>query len=321
MRKKITIMLIISMLCASLCGCANEKATITTTVYAVKYLVEQLAGDKVNVEYISTDEFIQRANIVDNYDEIFQRTTLFLYINGLEPYLDIYTNITEKYDNIEVIDLASLSAIYDFKRYTAVTVNDVTIIKESDYYQSSLFDYTDVYDKDPFIWLDPIAMSSMASTIKDWLEKYDPEDTLIFENNFKELQTKLIRMDAEYQSLNQLENVKMVTVSATFGNWQKLYGVEVYPLILSKYGVLPTDQQLEYIEEVIKANNVKYIAYDDTLPEDMQQLYQKVKDDLKLTEIKISSLSKLSEEAENKSKEYMTIMYENLTAIENAFKK
>ena len=320
MKKKILMFLIMAMLATSLCGCANEKATVTTTVYAVKYLIEQLAGEKVDVEYISSDEIIQRATIVEDYDEILQKTTVFFYIDELEPYLDIYPEILQNYD-MTIVNLASLSAIYDFKRYTTIKVGDESVLKEDVYYDSTLFDHVDTYKKDPFIWLDPIAMSSMAATIKDWLCEYYPEDTLTFENRFKELQQTFVRMDAEFQSLKEISDIKLVTVTASFGNWQKLYGVEVYPLILSKYGVLPTDEQLAFIEQQIKANNVKYIVYDDTITdEDMLNLYQKVKDDLGLKEIDLSSLSRLSENDIEKDKNYITIMYENLTALENAFK-
>lgn len=320
MKKKILMFLIMAMLTTSLCGCANEKATVTTTVYAVKYLIEQLAGDKVDVEYISTDQFIQRANIVENYDEILQKTTVFFYIDELEPYLSLYPEILQDY-SMKVINLASLSAIYDFKRYTTIKVGDESVVKEGPYYDSDLFEHVDIYNKDPFIWLDPIAMSSMAATIKDWLCSYYPEDTLTFENRFKELQQTFVRMDAEFQGLRDISNIKLVTLTASFGNWQRLYGIEVYPLILSKYGVLPTDEQLAYIESQIQANNVKYIVYDDTIiDEDMLNLYQQVKDDLNLTEIDLSSLSRLSENDIEKDKNYITIMYENLTALEKAFK-
>ncbi len=319
LKKKIICLLVAIMMIASLSGCANEKATITTTVYPVKYLVEAIAGDKVDVEYISTDDFIQRATLVDDYDEILSRTTLLLYIGSLEPYFDVHEEVFENYQ-FEKIDLANLSAIDGFKRYTIVNADGVNVVRESDYYVSDLFALTDVYKKDPFIWIDPIAMSSMAATIKEWLQDYYPENTLVFENNFKELQSTLVRMDAEYQTLKSMSDVKIASVTATFGNWQKQYGVQVYPLVLSKYGVLPTDEQLEFIENAIKDNKVKYIVLDETLPEDMQQLYQKVKEDLKLEEIKLSSLSRLSEDDFEMGKDYITIMYENLTALEKAFK-
>ncbi|MBE6104612.1 MAG: zinc ABC transporter substrate-binding protein [Erysipelotrichaceae bacterium] len=318
MKKKTIIALIIAMLTCCLTGCVNQRATVTTTIYPVKYLIEQLAGDRVDVEYISTDEFIQRAEMVPKYKDILERTTLFIYVGELEPYMDVFESEIMSY-KFEILNLANLSAVNKFKRYTTVTVNNTTVTTESDYYNSNLFDMVDIYDKDPFIWLDPIAMASMASTIKDWLQSYYPEDSLIFENNFKTIQANMVRMDAEYQSLKNL-NVKLVTVGCTFGNWQKPYNVQVFPLIMSKYGVLPSDEQLAFIKKTIVENDVKFIVKDETLPEDMMALYEQVRDELKLKEISLSSLSKLSDEDKDKNKDYMTIMYDNLISLEEAFK-
>ena len=95
--------------------------------------------------------------------------------------------------------------------------------------------------------------------------------------------------------------------------------MEVYPLVLSEYGVLPDEEQLNFIKEEIKKNNVKYIVCDDTLPEDMQELYRSVRDELKLTPLNLSSLTKLSEKNVESNMDYMTIMYQNLKALTDAF--
>ena len=319
MKKKLTVLLIVAMLCASLSGCQTRKTSIATTIYPVKYIIEQLAGSRVTVEYISNDNYISRTGLVSNYKDILERCSLFVYIGELEPYIDIFEQEIQAID-IDIINLASLSAIDNFSRFTTTTTDSgVTVITESKYYNSPLFDLVDIYKKDPYIWLDPIAMASMASTIKDWLESYYPEDTLMIENNWKTLQANLVRLDVEYQSLKAMKDLKIVTVTPSFGNWQKSYGIKVYPLILSKYGVLPNEEQLAFIEKEIQDNKVKYIVYDETLPEDMLELYERVKTDLKLTEINMSSLSRLSQKNIDSSMDYMTIMYQNLRALDDAF--
>ncbi len=319
MRKKITSLLICLLLATTFAGCTKVKATITTTVYPVRYLVEKLAGNKVDVQYISEETFIQRSRIADNYKELLEKTDLLIYVGELEPYMDLFQEEMQTY-SFSIINLASLSAVYNFRRYKIAKINGVSVTTESEYYDSPLFDLTDKYNMDPFIWMDPISMSSMALTIKEWLQQRYPEESLVFENNFKALQAELVRMDAEYRQLLNYSNIKLVTVAPTFGCWQKVYGVQVYPLIMSRFGVLPTEEQLEVIKKQIVADGVKYIVYDPTLPEDMQALYQQVRDELKLKEITLSSLSILSEADKEKSKDYKTIMYENLTTLENAFK-
>lgn len=307
------------MLMSSLLGCEVKTLVITTTVYPIQYIINQLVGDKVVVEYINTNDFIQRSTVKENYRDILEHTDLFLFIGELDPFMDIYEQEIQSYD-FDIINLASLSAIDQFKRFTTTKVNNISVLTESAYYDSPLFNQVDTYNKDPFIWIDPIAMASMASTVKEWLQKRFPEDTLQIENNFKALQASLVRMDAEYQNLKNLKNVKVATTAATFGNWQKAYGVQVYPLVLSKFGVLPNEEQLKFIEDKLKEDDVKYIVMDPTLPEDMIDLYETVKKDLNLKEIKLSSLSILAEEDIEKNKDYMTIMYENLVELEGAFK-
>ncbi|MBQ7223878.1 MAG: zinc ABC transporter substrate-binding protein [Erysipelotrichaceae bacterium] len=321
MKKRVKLLIIIAMMLTYLSGCENKRATICTTVYPVKYIIEQLAGNKVDVEYITEDVFIQRAGMVDNYKSILEKTTLFVYIGELEPYMDLYETDIQGY-SFDIINLAQLSAIDKFKRYTtSVTETGMRVVTESEYYPESEFDLVDVYNKDPFIWLDPIAMSSIASTIKSWLiEKY-PEDTLYYENSFKALQADLVRMDVEFRALISLDNVRIATIGATFGNWQKTYGVEVYPIVLSKYGALPDDKQLAIIKQTMLNNGVEYIAWDDTLPQEFLDLAETVAEDLNLTKIRISSLSRLSDNDKAKNKDYMTIMYENLNALETVFKQ
>ena len=51
----------------------------------------------------------------------------------------------------------------------------------------------------------------------------------------------------------------------------------------------------------------------------MQELYRSVRDELKLTPLNLSSLTKLSEKNVESNMDYMTIMYQNLKALTDAF--
>jgi len=318
MKKLIKITIVMLLILLPLTGCQKGKGTVTVTCYPIKYLVEQLVGDTVKVRCLSEDKYIQTTDICSNYDEILKETDVLIYISELEPYMNEYAEKMHSY-HIDIIDLASLSSLCDFKRYYTITVDGQKYEKETDYYESDLFDASLSYIRDPFIWLEPIASSSMALTIKEYLCSKYPENTLVYENNFKSLQSKLVRLDIEYQSLKN-KNVKMVSIAPTFGVWQKSYGVTVYPVITNKNGDIPTDEQLAYIVNIIKTNKIKYIVNDPTLPDNMQELYQKVVTTCKLTPITLSSLSILCDEDKELNKDYMTIMYENLTALEKAFK-
>jgi zinc transport system substrate-binding protein len=165
------------------------------------------------------------------------------------------------------------------------------------------------------LWLDPITMISMAGTIKDWLIEKFPEEKNLFTSNYDVLKQELARLDADYQELWR-QDISLVSVTPSFGNWQKAYGIQIYPLILSRYGVLPSKEQLAVIKEKIKSDGVKLIVHEPNLTEDMEALYTQIKTDLELQSIELHSLSFLSELDVTNNKNYMTIMFENLNTLE-----
>ena len=112
---------------------------------------------------------IQRAQIKANYKDILASADALFYIGSLEPYMQMYADDIRK--ETDMVDLATKSAIYKFQRYTTTYVNDVSAIVESPYYEGESFDSVETYDNDPMLWMDPVAMTSMASDIRDYLRK------------------------------------------------------------------------------------------------------------------------------------------------------
>lgn len=304
----------------SLTGCETAKTKIVYTVYPVGYLVSRLTDDKVMNESIQEEMIVQRAAIKENYEEILEDCAVFLHIGQLEPYLSLFSNTISGMVP-EQIDLSTMNAVYDFQRYTQVVSGDEITYIEAPYYKDPAFDLVDVDIKDLYLWTDPIAMLSMAKNILTWLEKTYPEDTEYFEENLENLENDLINLDAQYQALatNNIANnkvIRFVSMTASFGNWQKTYGFEVYPVILSKYGVLPNVKQLEVIKKTILDNGIKYIVYEPNMTEDMIALFNELQEELSLTRVELSNLSSLTEEEDNDGKDYLSLMYENLRVLE-----
>lgn len=310
--------LVASFLCLGfISGCAEEKPSVATTVYPVQYLVEKIGGNNVTVTNISEDGMIQRAQIKKDYKDILGKADALFYIGGLEPYMDLYIDSIRS-SKVDIVNLETKSAIYKFERYTTTYIEDKTTGVESPYYIGDEFKSLDTYDSDPMLWMDPVAMTSMGSDIRDYLSAKYPEYAQIFEENYKALEVELARLDADYQSIkDDKKNISFVAMTPSFGNWQKSYGVKVYPVSLSKYGALPTNDQLVSIKKRIQKDHVKYMAVEQNLPKDMEELQQKLIDELGLIPINMSNLSSLSEADRKATKDYNTIMYENLKMLEN----
>ncbi|MBR2829495.1 MAG: zinc ABC transporter substrate-binding protein [Solobacterium sp.] len=303
-----------------LTGCATVKTQIAYTVYPVGFLIERLTGNPSRAVSVQQDMIVQRAQLKENYAEILADSAVFFYVGQLEPYRSVYAAEINAACSSQ-IDLSAMNAVYDFERYMPVYAGDDVTYVESRYYNDPVMDSIDTDVKDLYLWTDPIAMLSMAKDIRDWLLTAYPEDKEAIEDNFQKLETDLINLDAQFQALataNQHEKkeIKFVSMTASFGNWQKTYGFQVYPVILSKYGVLPNDDQLAVIEKRIQDDEVRYIVYEPNMTADMTALFNRLEDDLHLTRVELSNLSSLTEEEDRSGKDYLSIMYENLSVLE-----
>ena len=298
-------------------GCEEKNPSIATTVYPVQYLVERIGGDDVTVSNITENTMIQRAQIKSSFQDILKDSDALFYIGGLEPYMDLYVDYIRD-TGVDMVDLATKSAIYKFERYTSTTIDGITAGTEGPYYEGEEFANLDTYDADPMLWMDPVAMTSMASDIRDYLVQKYPQYKDIFDENYDALELDLARLEADFQAIPDGKmNISFVSMTPSFGNWQKSYGIKVYPITLSKYGALPTSDQLAAMKKRIKSDHVRYIAIEQNLSEDMEKLQQQLIDELALIPVNLNNLSSISSEDKKASKDYLTIMYDNLKALES----
>jgi len=321
-RKILRVLLCACLFCASLTGCTKAKNQAAYTVYPVGYLIERLGNGLV--EAVSVQEsgsVVQRAQVKDNFQVILENSDVFFHIGNLEPYLTVYSEEISA-SKVTDVDLSTLNAVYDFQRYTRITSTDGAVTwTEEPWYNSEVFDTVDMDAKDLYLWTDPIAMLSMAGDIRDWLVKSYPDDASLVNERYEELKTDLINLDAQYQSLaqslvNNGQVIKFASITASFGNWQKTYGFQVYPIMLSKYGALPSEEQLAAIKERLIADNVKYIVYEPDLSEDMIALYDSLQEELGLSRVELSNLPFPDEEEEDEAQDYLSVMYENYSNLE-----
>ena len=298
-------------------GCEEKNPSIATTVYPVQYLVERIGGDDVTVSNITENTMIQRAQIKSSFQDILKNSDALFYIGGLEPYMDLYVDDIRD-TGVDMVDLATKSAIYKFERYTSTAIDGITAGTEGPYYEGEEFANLDTYDADTMLWIDPVAMTSMASDIRDYLVQKYPQYKDIFDENYDALELDLARLEADFQAIPDGKmNISFVSMTPSFGNWQKSYGIKVYPVTLSKYGALPTSDQLAAIKKRIKSDHVRYIAIEQNLSEDMEKLQQQLIDELALIPVNLNNLSSISSEDKKASKDYLTIMYDNLKALES----
>lgn len=322
MKKKIQVLLCCLLACGMLTGCTNIRTQIAYTVYPIGYLISRISNNDVQYQSIQKDNaIIQVAEISDDYENILASSKVLFHIGDLEPYYSIYQSDI-KSSGVYDYDLSANNAAYAFSRYTRKESEDGIIYESSPFYEGDAFDSIDMYQKDLCLWLDPITMLSMAKNIEEYLIQQSANNESIYRANYKSLESDLIDIDAQYQNLatsleKNNEVIRFASVSASFCGWQKAYGFEIYPLVLSRYGSLPNEEQLQLIEERLVQDEVKYIAYESNMSDEMKELFDRVQSDLNLTRVDLSNLSSLSDEEINEGKDYISIFYQNLQNLES----
>ena len=316
--KKVLSLLLI---CLLLVGCSSTKHYVTYTIYPIGYLLNRIGGNKISITSIQNNVLVQIASINSDYKEILDDSIVLFHIGGLEPYMDMYEEEI-KDSGVDVQDLSVLNALYEYKRYTPVIVDGKINYVEGEYYEGDAFNDINTYDLDPFIWLSPIGMYSMAKDVNEYLSNNYFEQSEFFNDNYEKLADELIALDAAYNALSlQLiannQTIKFVSMSGSFGCWQKDYGFQVYPVCLSKYGALPSDEQLKVIKQKIIDDDVKYIAYESNMSEEMSKLFNQLEEELGLKRVNLHNISSLTQAQNEASKDYMTLMYENLSVLQN----
>lgn len=316
--RKITCILLI---CLTLVGCSSARHYVSYTIYPIGYLLNRIGGNKINSTSIQSNSLVQISSVSSYYQDILNDSIVLFHIGGLEPYMDLYDDEIKETE-VDVEDLSILNALYEYKRYTPVIVNGKLNYIEDEFYDGDVFDEIDTYDLDPFIWLSPIGMYSMAKDVKEYLTDNYFEESEYFENNYEKLADELIALDAAYnalslQMISKNQTIKFVSMTGSFSAWQKDYGFQVYPICLSKYGALPSETQLAIIKQRIKDDGVKYIAYEPNMSSEMTELFNELENELGLKRVTLYNISSLTSSQNESGKDYMSLMYENLTVLQN----
>lgn len=289
----------------TLCGCRATHDQVLVTCYPLQYLVEQIAQDRVSCVLLSENTLIQRAQIRDDYQELLAQSDALLYLGGLESYYEAYADeITDS--RIEQVNLVDQLGNFPFLRYGE---NNET----QPWYAGDAFDDVDMYYSDPTLWMDAVTMCGMAACIRDYLSERYPAYAQEFADNYDALEIALSKLDARYQQLRE-KQIRVAVMTPNFGHWQN-YGIQVYPVCLSRYGALPDDEQLSVIIETLREDGVQYMAIEENLPQDMIDLRLQIINELGLTPVPLNNISSLSDAQQRAGKNYLTLMQENLNVL------
>lgn len=304
--------------------CENENC-IYVTVYPMKYLVEQIAGEYVDVVNVPGSN-VHSESIDWSAKEIIdmKNADILFYINGgVDTYIPEKETSVFKDSNVKLVDISD-----------TVVYNEVCLSSEHDHGEDGEEDHAEeeieeplVCDEnslseDPHFWLDPMRMLQAAEVVRDELILEFPENESVFIDNFEFLKLKLERLDADFQEMADEKTKPIITTVMLFTYWNIRYDIEILSITTSLHSTESSASDIIYFAEEAQLHEVHYVLFEKNTN---SPAGDGVLDELKKVDETASAgylhgLGNLTTEELDEGLNYLSIMYENLETLKLATK-
>ncbi|NCT54398.1 zinc ABC transporter solute-binding protein [Candidatus Falkowbacteria bacterium] len=289
-----------------------EKISIVSTLFPIYDFAKEIGGDKVSVTLLLPPGLEAHSFEPKPSDIIkINKADIFLYSGELmEPWArDISRGLSGE---VKVIDTSfGIEMIEELKHDDED--DEVNKDEQEELYKEGEAQEPSKNDRqlDPHIWLDFDNAKTIATTIAQALIQIDTENASYYQANLENYLAKLTALDNSYQTT--LENCESREIiyggHYTFGYLAKRYDLNYQSAQGFAPNSEPSANDLIYLIEEIKANDVKYVFYEELLsPKIAETLARETKTKLLL----LNAAHNLSKDDYQAGLTFILIMENNL---------
>ncbi|HEM3373106.1 TPA: zinc ABC transporter substrate-binding protein AdcA [Streptococcus suis] len=305
MKKVGLLFLSVSALLLGACGnsTASEdgKLNIVTTFYPVYEFTKQVVGDEANVDLL-----VKAGTEVHGYEPSakdiarIQEADAFVYEN---ENMETWVHDVEK-----SLDTTKVNVISATEGMLLLPGGE----EEHKGHDHSGERHSHAYD--PHVWLSPERAITLVENIRDSLVAKYPEKKDAFETNAAAYIEKLDALDAKYsETLSAAKQKYFVTQHTAFAYLALDYGLKQVSITGVAADEDPTPSRLAELTEYINKYGIKYIYFEENASKSVAETLAKetgVQLDV------LNPLESLTDEDMKNGKDYISVMEDNLTALE-----
>ncbi|HEM5484221.1 ZinT/AdcA family metal-binding protein [Streptococcus suis] len=305
MKKVGLLFLSVSALLLGACGnsTASEdgKLNIVTTFYPVYEFTKQVAGDEANVDLL-----VKAGTEVHGYEPSakdiarIQEADAFVYEN---ENMETWVHDVEK-----SLDTTKVNVISATEGMLLLPGGE----EEHEGHDHSEEGHSHAYD--PHVWLSPERAITLVENIRDSLVAKYPEKKDAFETNAAAYIEKLDALDMKYsETLSAAKQKYFVTQHTAFAYLALDYGLKQVSITGVAADEDPTPSRLAELTEYINKYGIKYIYFEENASKSVAETLAKetgVQLDV------LNPLESLTDEDMKNGKDYISVMEDNLTALE-----
>lgn len=301
-------LLFLSVSALLLAACGNSTASqedgkldIVTTFYPVYEFTKQVAGDEANVDLL-----VKAGTEVHGYEPSakdiarIQEADAFVYEN---ENMETWVHDVEK-----SLDTTKVNVISATEGMLLLPGGE----EEHEGHDHSEEGHSHAYD--PHVWLSPERAITLVENIRDSLVAKYPEKKDAFETNAAAYIEKLDALDAKYsETLSVAKQKYFVTQHTAFAYLALDYGLKQVSITGVAADEDPTPSRLAELTEYISKYGIKYIYFEENASKSVAETLAKetgVQLDV------LNPLESLTDEDMKNGKDYISVMEDNLTALE-----
>ncbi|MDW8706871.1 zinc ABC transporter substrate-binding protein AdcA [Streptococcus suis] len=305
MKKVGLLFLSVSALLLGACGnsTASEdgKLNIVTTFYPVYEFTKQVAGDEANVDLL-----VKAGTEVHGYEPSakdiarIQEADAFVYEN----------------ENMETW-VHDVEGSIDTEKVNVISATEGMLLlpggeEEHEGHDHSEEGHSHAYD--PHVWLSPERAITLVENIRDSLVAKYPEKKDAFETNAAAYIEKLDALDAKYsETLSAAKQKYFVTQHTAFAYLALDYGLKQVSITGVAADEDPTPSRLAELTEYINKYGIKYIYFEENASKSVAETLAK---ETGVQLEVLNPLESLTDEDMKNGKDYISVMEDNLTALE-----
>lgn len=271
------------------------KPVIVTNFYPVQWLATALTGGDAEVISLTPEGTEPHDLAIDaNGQKALGSADVVLYL-GADFQPDVQRAVAQLGPDVATLDLLTAPGV---ELLTAGNIGKETLAG----------------NKDPHVWLSPVAMIAMADAAAAAIVSGVPQLRGRIDTELPQVHQSLRGLDSDYRrGLTRCGTPVLVTSHAAFGYLAHEYGLEQVPIA----GVSPEDepdpQTLRSIAEVARQRHVTTVFFEDALPKNLSQT---VADEIGAQVSLLSAVEFNPRGSLGPDQDYLTVMRANLDRLE-----
>jgi zinc transport system substrate-binding protein len=319
-----TVLIVITLSACKKSLCEGENC-IYVTVYPVQYLVEEIAGDYVDVVRVPGSN-VHSESIDWSAKEIIdmKNADILFYIDG-----GVDTYIPEKEESVfgdSNVTLVNMSDTIVYNEICASHEHEHEVEHEDEHSENEIEEPLvcdeNSLSEDPHFWLDPLRMLQAATVVRDELITEFPENESEFLANYETLKASLKELDSEFQVMAVEATKPIITTVMLFTYFHVRYNIEILPITTSLHSTESSASDIIYFAEEAELHEIHYVLFEKNTnsPAGDSVVDELLKTDETASAAYLHGLGNLTTEEIDDGLDYLSIMYENLEVLKLATK-